>query len=59
MEDDEQSDASSHSFVSFQVPGGLALTNSEKLEALAEMPEGLFQPVEGGSDPQLLRCLTE
>jgi hypothetical protein len=51
LEDDKGGDASSHSFALCQVPGGLALSDSERPEALAESLEAQFQPVNDLSNP--------
>jgi hypothetical protein len=53
MEDDE-GDASSHYFALLQVLEGLALSDSEKAEALAVGLEAQFQPVD---DPAIMRWL--
>jgi hypothetical protein len=42
----------------FVVPGGLALSDSEKAEALADSPEVHFQPVNDPSSPAVLRWIT-
>lgn len=39
MEDDKEGDVSSHCFAPLQVPEGLALSDSEKVEALADSLE--------------------
>jgi hypothetical protein len=48
MEVDRKGDASSHPFAPppLQVPGGLALTDSERAEALADGLEAQFQPAD-------------
>jgi hypothetical protein len=40
-------------------PGGTALSNSEKTEALAESLESQFQPVNDPSDPAVIEKVTE
>jgi hypothetical protein len=40
-------------------PGGTALSDSEKTEALADSLESQFQPVNDPSDPALIEKLTE
>ena len=47
MEDDEATDESSYSISPLVTPGGLALSDSEKAEALADNLETQFQPVTG------------
>jgi hypothetical protein len=42
MEDDKEGDASFHFFAHLQVPGGLALPDSEKAEALTDNLEAEF-----------------
>jgi hypothetical protein len=42
---------SSHSVAPWQVPSGLAVSDSEKAEALADILEAQFQPVDDQSDP--------
>jgi hypothetical protein len=44
-------DASSHSVISLQVPGGQALSDAEGEEALADSLEAQFQQVDDPSDP--------
>jgi hypothetical protein len=56
---DKQGDASSDSFVPLQVPGGLALSDSEKAEALADSLEVQVQPVKDTSDPAVIEILNE
>jgi hypothetical protein len=51
MEDDKANDANSNSFTPMQVTGGLAFSDSEKAEALADSLEAQFQPVDDPSDP--------
>jgi hypothetical protein len=53
-EDDKECDASFCSFVLLQVPGGLALSDSEKAEALASSFEAEFQPVVEPSHPAVI-----
>jgi hypothetical protein len=59
MEDGKESDASSHSSAPFAVPGGLALSDSEKAEALADSSETQFQPVDDPSDPAVTGIVNE
>jgi archaellum component FlaG (FlaF/FlaG flagellin family) len=42
-----------------QVPGGLALSDSEKAEALADSLEAQFQPVNDPSDPAVIEMVSE
>jgi hypothetical protein len=42
-----------------QVPGRLALSDSEKEEALTESLEAQFQPVEDPSDPAVIEMVNE
>jgi hypothetical protein len=42
-----------------QVPGGLALSDSEKAEALADRREAQFQPVNGPSDPAVFEMVNK
>jgi hypothetical protein len=42
-----------------QVPGGLALSDSEKAEALADSLEAQFQPVNDLSDPAVIEMVNE
>jgi hypothetical protein len=42
-----------------EVPGGLALSGSEKAEALADSLEAQFQPVNDPSDPAVNEVLSE
>jgi hypothetical protein len=42
-----------------QVPGGLALSDSEKAEALVDCLEAHFQPVNDPSDPAVLEMVNE
>jgi hypothetical protein len=58
VEDDQTGDESSY-FVSPPVtPGGVALSDSEKADALGESLETEFQPVTDPSIPGVLRWLT-
>jgi hypothetical protein len=59
MEDDKEGDASSHSFVPLQLPGGLALSDSEKAEALAASLDAQFQPANDPSDPAFIDMVDE
>jgi hypothetical protein len=45
VEGDKDGDASSHSFALLEAPVGLALSDSEKAEALANRHGAQFQPV--------------
>jgi len=45
VEDDQASDESSYSFSPLVTPVGIALSDSEKAEALADNLEAQFQPV--------------
>ena len=45
MEDDQAGDESSYSVYPLVTPGGIALSDSEKAEALADNLETQFQPV--------------
>jgi hypothetical protein len=54
MEDDKECGASFHPFVPLQVPGGLAVSDSEKAEALADCFDAQFQPVNDPSDPAVI-----
>jgi hypothetical protein len=49
VEDDKTSDESSYSISSPDHPGGMALSDSEKAEALADNLENQFQPVTDSS----------
>jgi hypothetical protein len=51
MEDDKEGDESSHSIGPLQGAGRLALSDSEKAEALVDSLEAQFQPVDDPSDP--------
>ena len=55
MEDDQASDESSYSISpSLVTPGGIALLDSEKAEALADNLEAQFKP---GTDPSVLAVI--
>jgi hypothetical protein len=43
----------------FQVPGGQALSDSEKAEALADSFEAQFQPVNDPSDPAVIEMVNK
>jgi hypothetical protein len=58
MEDDKECDTSSHSYAPLQV-SGLALSDSEKAEALADSLESQFQPVDDPSDPTDIEIINE
>jgi hypothetical protein len=59
MEDDKAGDAISHSFSALQVPGGLALSDSQKAKALADGLEAQFQPVDDPSAPAFTEMVDE
>jgi hypothetical protein len=54
VEDDETGDESSYSVSPLVTPGGIALSDSEKAEALADSLETQFQPV---TDPSVAAVL--
>ena len=58
MEDDKAGDEVSYSISPSGHPRGIALSDSEKAEALADNLEAQFQPVTDPSALQLLRRLT-
>jgi hypothetical protein len=51
VEDDETGDESSHSISPLVTPGGVALSDSEKAESLADNLKAQFQPVTDPSVP--------
>jgi hypothetical protein len=51
VEGDKAGDAISHSIAPLLGPGGVALSDSEKAEALADCHEAQFLPVDNPSDP--------
>jgi hypothetical protein len=55
VEDDQAGDESSYSISPLVTPGEIALSDSEKAEALADNLEAQFQPVTDPSVRQLLR----
>ena len=57
MEDDQAVDESSYSIPPLVTPGGLALSDSEKAEALADNLEAQFQPVTVPSVPAVIEML--
>ena len=58
MEDDQAGDESSYSISPPQVtPGGIALSDSEKAEALADNMEAQFQPVTDPSVPAVIETV--
>jgi hypothetical protein len=59
MEDDKEGDAISHSFAYLQVSGELALSDSEKAEALANSLEAQFQLVDDPSDLAVIEMVNE
>ena len=58
MPDDQAGDESSYSTCPLVTPGGIALSDSQKAEALADNLQAQFQPVNDPSVRQLLRRLT-
>jgi hypothetical protein len=59
MDDDKDSDASSHSVFPLKGPGGLAFSNSEKAKALADSLEAQFRPVDEPSGPTFIQTVKE
>jgi hypothetical protein len=59
MEVEKVGDAISHSFVPLQVPAERSLSNSEKVEALADSLEAQLQPVNYPSDPAVFEIVNE
>jgi hypothetical protein len=59
VEDDKEGDASSHSLTRFQVPAGVAVSDSEKTEALADSFEAQFQPVNDPWEPAVIEMVNE
>ena len=57
MEDDQASNESSYSISHVVTLGGIALSDSEKAEALANNLEALFQPVTDPSDPAVIETV--
>ena len=58
VEDDQAADESSYSISPLFTPGGLALSDSEKAEALAENLETQFQPVTDPSVPAAIEMVS-
>jgi len=54
VEDDQAGDESSYSVSPLLTPGGIALSDSEKAEALADILEAQFQPVTDPSVPAVI-----
>ena len=54
VEDDQAGDENSYSVSSLVTPGGFALSDFEKAEALADNLEIQFQPVTDPSDPAVI-----
>jgi len=57
VEDDQADDVSFHSFSSLVTLGGMAVSNSEKAEALADTLETQFQPVADPSVPAVIETV--
>ena len=57
MEDDQAGDESSYSVSPLVTPGGIALSDSEKAEALADSLETQFQPVTDPSVPAVIEMV--
>ena len=57
MEDDQAGDESSYSIYPLVIPGGIALSDSEKAEALADNLETQFQPVNDPSLPAFIHTV--
>ena len=57
MEDDQASDESPHSITPLITPGGLALSDAEKAEALADNLEAQFRPVTAHSVPAVIEMV--
>ena len=57
MEDDQKGDESSYSISPPGHPGGIALSDFEKAEALADSLETQFQPVSDPSDPTVIEMV--
>ena len=55
MEDDQAGDECSYSVSPLVTPGGIALSDSEKAEALANNMEAHFQPVTDPSVPAVIK----
>jgi hypothetical protein len=59
VEADKEGDESPDSFASLACAGGLALSDSEKSEALADSLEAQFQPVNDPSSPAVIEVVNE
>jgi hypothetical protein len=59
VEDDKAGDENSHSFTSLVTPGGTALSDSEKAEALADSLDAQFPPANDSSDLAVIEKVTE
>jgi hypothetical protein len=59
VEDDKQGDAISQALSPLLVLGGLAFSDSEKAEALADSLEAQFQPVNDASEPSIIEVINE
>jgi hypothetical protein len=57
VEDDETGDKSSYSVSPLATPGGIALSESEKAEALADSLETQFQPLTDPSTPAVIEMV--
>jgi hypothetical protein len=57
VEDDQAGDESSYSVSPLVTPGGIALSDSEKAEALADNLEAQFQPVTDSSVPTVIETV--
>jgi hypothetical protein len=57
LEDNQAGDESSHSVSPLVTPGGIALSDSEKAEALADSMEAQFQPVAVHSVPAVIEMV--
>jgi hypothetical protein len=57
VEDDQEGDESSYSVTPLVTPGGIALSDSEKADALADNLETHFQPVDDHSVPRVIETV--
>jgi len=57
VEDDQAGDESSYSIYPLVIPGGIALSDSEKAEALADNLETQFQPVNDPAVPAAIETV--
>jgi len=57
VEDDQADDESSYSISPLVTPGGIARSDSEKAEALADNLESQFQPVTDPSVPAVIETV--